>query len=285
MAYVFSLANAKGGCGKTTVALNLAVCCARAGYRTLAIDLDQQGNLSAALGVDLNTLTLTTHRLLVDDHAKVETFLVEVRPRLKLLPNTIDIDADDLLEAKKVNRELTLHRKLKPVLRDFDLVIIDTPPAMRAATLNGLAVADAVIIPIDSSYFALLGLNQLLHVVAAVREAHKPDMVIRALTTLFNRRQNLDKEIRKRVEAFFGPELVLQTVIHKNVGIAEAAAAHKAVAEYSTIASGTFDFTKLTQELTQEIGYESSSTPSTVRKLEQRPPSLQDQTGRHNPGS
>src|SRR4030095_8479469 len=133
MPHVFTLANAKGGCGKSTVALNLAICCARAGYKTLAIDLDQQGNLSAALGTDLNNLPLTTHRLLIDEEADLEKFLVDVRPRLKLLPNTIDIDADDLLEAKKVNRELILRRKLKPVLRDFDFVIIDTPPEMRAA--------------------------------------------------------------------------------------------------------------------------------------------------------
>jgi chromosome partitioning protein len=269
MSQVYTLANAKGGWGKSSVALNLAICCARAGYRTLAVDLDQQGNLSAALGTDLNNLNLTTHRLLVDDDGAIERFLVEVRPRLKLLPNTIDIDADDLLEAKKVNRELILRKKLRPVLRDFDIVIIDTPPAMRAATLNGLAVADVVIIPIDSSYFALLGLNQLLHVVAAIREAHKPDMVIRALTTMFNRRQNLDKEIRKRVEQFFGPELVLETVIHKNVGIAEAAALQKSVVEYSPIASGTFDFTKLTQELIQETVYEERAARRSIGQLEQ----------------
>jgi chromosome partitioning protein len=93
---------------------------------------------------------------------------------------------------------------------------------MRTATLNGLAVADTLIIPVDSSYFALLGLNQLLQVVAAIRAAHKPDMIIRELSTMYNRRQNLDKEIRKRIEEFFGEELVLETVINKNVGIAEA---------------------------------------------------------------
>ena len=108
MTHIYTLANAKGGCGKSTVALNLAVCFARAGHRTLAVDLDQQGNLSAALGADLNQLKLTAHRLLINDEA-----------------------ADDLLEAKKVNRELLLKRKLRPVLRDFDIVVIDTPPAMR----------------------------------------------------------------------------------------------------------------------------------------------------------
>ena len=265
MPHVYTLANAKGGCGKSTVALNLAVCFARAGHRTLAVDLDQQGNLSAALGTDLNQLKLTAHRLLINDEAEIGSFLLEPRPRLKLLPNTIDVEADDLLEAKKVNRELLLRRKLRPVLRDFDIVVIDTPPAMRSATLNGLAVADTVIIPVDgSSYFALLGLNQLLQVVAAVRDAHKPDMVIRALTTMYNRRQNLDKQIRRQVEEFFGPELVLETPIHKNVGIAEAAALHKAVVEYSPVASGTFDFTKLTQELLQETGNEQETARQLV---------------------
>ena len=210
MAHVYTLANAKGGCGKSTVAFNLAVCFSRSDYRTLAIDLDQQGNLSAAFGVDLNELTLTAHRLLIDEQADVTAFLIEPRPRLRLLPNTIDVDADDLLEAKKVNRELLLRRKLKPVMRDFDLVVIDTPPAMRAATLNGLAVADTILVPVDSSYFALLGLNQLLKVVAAIRDAHNPNLVIRALTTMYNRRQNLDKQIRRQVEQFFGPELVLK---------------------------------------------------------------------------
>jgi chromosome partitioning protein len=118
------------------------VCFAKAGYRTLAIDLDQQGNLSAGLGVDLNQLALTAHRLLVNEVPDIQRYLVEIRPQLKLLPNSIDIEADDLLEAKKVNRELLLRRQLKPVLTEFDAILIDTPPAMRAATVNAFVVAD-----------------------------------------------------------------------------------------------------------------------------------------------
>jgi chromosome partitioning protein len=101
MAYVITLANAKGGCGKTTVALNLAICFARAGYRTLAIDLDQQGNLSAGLGVDLNNLSLTAHRLIINEAPEIRRYLFEIRPQLHLLPNSIAIEADDLLETKK----------------------------------------------------------------------------------------------------------------------------------------------------------------------------------------
>ncbi len=256
MAHVFTCTNAKGGCGKTTVTLNLAICFARAGYRTLAIDFDQQGNLSAGLGVDLNKLNLTAHRLIINEAPEIRRYLVEIRPQLHLLPNSIDIEADDLLEAKKVNRELLLRRQLKPILPDFDVVLIDTPPAMRAATVNALVVADTVLLPIDSSAFALLGMNQLIRTIAAISETHNPSLRILVLSTMYNRRQNLDRAIRQEVENFFGSSLVLEAVIHRYVGVAEATAMRKGVVESSETSAATFDFMKLFNELKKEMKHE-----------------------------
>ena len=179
--------------------------------------------------MNLNELSATAHRLLIREVPEIRRYLIEIRPQLHLLPNSIDIEADDLLEAKKVNREVLLRRQLKPVLPDFDVILIDTPPAMRAATVNALVVADTVIIPIDSSSFALLGMNQLLKTIAAISETHNPALKILVLTTLFNRRQNLDREIRQKVVEFFGASLVLESVIHRYVGVAEATAMRKGV--------------------------------------------------------
>ena len=214
---------------------------------------DQQGNRSAGLGVDLNKLGSTAHRLLINEMPDIGRYLVEIRPHLKLLPNSIDIEADDLLEAKKLNRELLLRRQMKPILPEFDVVLIDTPPAMRAATVNALVVADSVIIPIESSSFALLGMNQLLKTIAAISETHNPALKILALTTLFDRRQNLDRIIRQQVEHLFGRSLVLESVIHRHVGVAEAAAMRKGVVENSMTSSATFDFMKLFNELEREM--------------------------------
>ena len=146
--------------------------------------------------------------------------------------------------------------------------MIDTPPAMRAATVNALVVADSVVIPIDSSSLALLGMNneQLLKTIAAISETHNPALKILVLTTMFNRRQNLDKLIRQQVEEFFGPSLVLESVIHRYVDVAEATAMRKGVVENTTASSAAFDFMKLYNELKREMSDEQEK-PRAVKSL------------------
>ncbi len=230
----FTFANAKRGCGKTTVALNLPICFARAGYPTLAIDLDQQVNLSAGLGVDLNKLNPARHPLLINDVPEIHYYLIEIRPRLKLLPNSIDIQADDLLEAKKVNREPLLRRQIRPISSNIDVILIDRPPGMRAVTVNALVIGDSLNFLIDFGSSVLLGTNQLLKTIAAVSEMHNPSLKTLVLPTLSNKRRNLDRLIRLQAQDFFASSLVLESVIHRYIGVAEATAVQKGVVENFT---------------------------------------------------
>src|SRR6185436_8302421 len=148
------LSNHKGGCTKSTTALNIAVTLATTGAKVIAVDLDFQGNLSAALGVDLAELEnskLTTHRLMLDDRADYSKYLINCRPRLDLLPACLDADGESLLDGQIVSRELLLKQKLAPAQPAYDYCVVDTPPSLRIPTLNALAMADLTIVPIESS--------------------------------------------------------------------------------------------------------------------------------------
>ncbi len=172
------LANHKGGCAKTTTALNLAIVLAKQGSRVLSVDLDPQGNLSVALGADLQELEstrCTSHRMMLDTKGDIAAYLMRARPRLDLIPSCLDHDAETLIEGQPVSRDLLLKNRLSSVRSGYDYCVIDTPPSLRAPTLNALAMSDMTIIPIESSMFALVGLTQLMRMVSAVRRAHAPN--------------------------------------------------------------------------------------------------------------
>jgi chromosome partitioning protein len=262
------IANHKGGCAKTTTALNVAATLALTGSRVLAIDLDPQGNLSAALGADLEALEeskLTTHRLMLDERGDYSTYLIKSRPRLELLPACLDADAEAMLDGHQVSRELLLKQKLAPAQPTYDYCVIDTPPSLRVPTLNALAMSDLTIVPVESSMFALLGLTQLLRTIAKVRKLHSPEMSIMALSTMYTARQNLDKTIRARVVEKFTEDFVFQTTIPRTVSIGEAVATLRTVIETSPESQGTFAFRKLVTEIREIFGDE-EERPATARK-------------------
>lgn len=194
------IANHKGGCAKTTTALNLAIVLANQGSRVLAVDLDPQGNLSVALGADLQELEstrCTSHRMMLDTRGDIAAYLMRARPWLDLIPACLDHDAETLIEGQPVSRDLLLKNKLAAVRSGYDYCVIDTPPALRGPTLNALATADMTIIPIESSNFALVGLGQVMRMVAAVRKAHAPKMIIMALSTKYKARQTKPQDHRR----------------------------------------------------------------------------------------
>lgn len=252
-----AIANHKGGCAKTTTALNIAVALAAKGSKVLAVDLDFQGNLSDALGCDLRELEQTrrtVHRLMLDAQADYSGFLETVRPRLDVLPASLDAEAATLLEALGVFRELRLKNKLAPAEKHYDYCVIDTPPALNTSTLNGLVTADLVIVPIETSRFALLGLSQLLSTIHEVRQAHAPNQYVMALSTIHSARQVLDREVRSQVLDTFTEEFVFQTTIPRHVAVGEATASRNAVVETNTSSPATLAFYGLVREIKGLLG-------------------------------
>lgn len=248
-----TIANHKGGVAKTTTALNLAVLLAHQGSRVLACDLDPQGNLSLALGANLQELEethRTSHRLMLSDREDYSVYTVSaVRPRLDLLPACLDHDAESMLLSQRVAGELLLKQKLAAAKRVYDFCVIDTPPSLQTPTLNALALSDLVVIPIETSMFALHGISQLLRTIGQVRRIHAPQQIIMALSTLHNARQKLDRDVREQVIAKFGSDFVFNTSIPRLVAVGEATAQLQAVVESQPESPATFAFHKLVAEV------------------------------------
>lgn len=252
------IANHKGGCAKTTTALNLAIVLASQGSRVLAVDLDPQGNLSVALGADLQELEstrCTSHRMMLDARGDSAAYMMRARPRLDLIPACLDHDAETLIEGQPVSRDLLLKGKLTALRSGYDYCVIDTPPALRAPTLNALAVSDMTIIPIESSNFALVGLGQVMRMVAAVRKAHAPRMIIMALSTKYKARQTVDKEVRAQIEAMFKTN-VFEIWIPEAAAVNQATGIGKSVYESNIASPAALAFFNLANEIRERFGDE-----------------------------
>lgn len=262
---IITIANAKGGTGKTTVSLNLAACLAHHhGKRVLAVDLDSQGNLGIGLGIDPRQLTHTAYHLLTAESPDMRDYIKPLSENLHVIPNAISADLENRLESSH-NRDSLLRQRLRNLKGRYDFVVIDTPPAMRTATMNAIVAADEVIVVVDCGYYALYGLTDLMRQIARVRDAYeKTEIVIRGLLNLYNRGQNLDRDVRRDVTEFFGG-LMINTVIHKNVRIAESASAALPIIKFDSSASGTFDFLKLSKELLNE--YEPQEEVRTTKRI------------------
>jgi chromosome partitioning protein len=266
-------ANNKGGCGKTTCALNVAVALANKGFRVLAVDIDPQGNLSAALGADLNSLDdpddalyrRTSLRLLLDAQADYSNFLLSARRRLDLIPAVVDDDAKKLLEAYDVSRELLLKEKLAAARNVYDYCVVDTPPDTGAPTLNGLAMSDLTIVPINAGKFGLVGLNQLLRKIAKIRMSSAPNMMVMALSALFVQRELLHQQTRQTVLNKFSEDFVFQSTIPRLAAIEQASSNNKSVMEYEPESQGAFAYLKLVAEILEVFGDEQQTQSGTGR--------------------
>ncbi len=225
-ALVIGMVNQKGGCGKTTTAVNLSASLAAAGHSTLLIDLDPQANATFSLGVDPGTLERTVYHVLVDpDHEDGLPLASIIRPtsvkRLEVAPSSIDLAAAELELAARIGRENSLRRRVAPLRDRYEFMLIDTPPSLGLLTLNALVACDSIIVPIQTHYYALLGMRQLLRTIKMVKDelGHTVE-ILGVLPTMYDSRTTISKEIVAGIHDFF-PKKVFQTTVHFNIKLVE----------------------------------------------------------------
>jgi chromosome partitioning protein len=241
-------ANQKGGVGKTTTVVNLASYLAIAGDRVLIIDLDPQGNATSGLGVDRSGLERSTYDSIVDGAALQAVVLRDVSDGLDLAPATIALAGADVELAGVTARERRLRRLLEPIVDDYDVVLIDCPPSLGLLTVNALTAADAVLIPLQSEYYALEGLTQLLATIDLVRDHLNPRLSIDGVVvTMADPRTNLSADVEAEARAHLG-NAVYRTVIPRSVRLSEAPSHGKSIATYAPDSRGGTAYAAFAQE-------------------------------------
>src|SRR5215217_6021568 len=255
---VITIANQKGGVGKTTSAVNLGVALALYGLRTLVIDLDPQGNTSTALGVDHTVGTPSIYDALVGDSTLTEVVHpTTATPNLRCVPATIDLAGAEIELVSVVAREHRLRRAIEAHISALapeerpHYVLIDCPPSLGLLTLNALVAGDEVLIPIQCEYYALEGLGQLLNNIDLVRQHLNPGIAVRTiLLTMYDGRTKLADQVADEVRNHFG-ELVLQAVIPRNVRVSEAPGYGQSVLTYDPGSRGSTSYVEAARELAQ----------------------------------
>ena len=254
-AKIVAMCNQKGGVGKTTSTINLGASLAEYGRRVLLVDLDPQGALSAGLGVAHNDLELTVHNLLVEPRVSIDDVLMRTRVEgLDLLPSNIDLSAAEIQLVTEVGREQTLGRVLHPVLDRYDYVLIDCQPSLGLLTVNALACADGVVIPMECEYFSLRGLALLTDTVDKVRDRLNQRLSLYGIVvTMFDARLLHSRQVMARVVEVFG-DLVYDTVINRTVRFPDASVAGEPITTWAPKSGGAEAYRAMAREVIHRSG-------------------------------
>ncbi|MBU0558901.1 MAG: AAA family ATPase [Bacteroidetes bacterium] len=247
MSKIISIANQKGGVGKTSTAINLSASIAAAEHKTLVIDIDPQANSTSGLGISKEENSV--YEVLVGIENPDDCIISTYMPFLDILPSNINLVGAEIELVSIIQRERKLREAILPLKEKYEYIFIDCPPSLGLLTLNALTASDTVIIPVQCEYFALEGLGQLLNTINIVKREYNPELTIEGvLLTMFDSRLNLSNQVKDEVIKYFGKK-VFDTVINRNVRIAEAPSHAKPVILYDSISIGSQNYMALASEL------------------------------------
>jgi chromosome partitioning protein len=253
MGIIYTLANQKGGVGKTTTVVNLGAYLAEAGKRVLLVDIDSQANATSSLGIDKNNISGGIYETLLQTALDPGYILFNTRLKLWVLPSSPSLAGAEIELVNMKSRERRLEQALTSVTNKFDYILIDCPPSLGLLTLNGLTAAkDGIIIPVQCEYLALEGLGQLTYTLDRIRTSIFPDLKVRGvIMTMFDSRTNLANDVVEEVKKYF-PGLVFNAIIPRSVRLAEAPSYGVPISIYDPNSSGAITYKALAQEILEK---------------------------------
>lgn len=253
MAKVIAITNQKGGVGKTTTTINLGAALGQYKQRVLIIDIDSQGNATQGLGInklDLQRANKTTRSMLLEINKGIEEFIVQTNfKNLSIIGADQDLASFEFDYKGDMKKDLILKSKIAPILDKYDYILIDCPPTLNTLTLNGMAAANSVLIPVQSEFYALEGMTQLLNSVQLCKKHLNPSLKIEGiLLTMFTTNTNLSESVKNEVIKYFD-KFVYKTVIRRNISLAEAPSYGRPIFYYDKRSKGAIDYNSLAKEV------------------------------------
>jgi chromosome partitioning protein len=257
MGLIYTIANQKGGVGKTTSTINLGAFLAYFGKKVLLVDIDPQSNATSSVGIDKLTVKGGTYQALLEDKSIREFILHNPKLNLSILPASPDLAGAEVELVNEVGREGLLKRKLLPLAEDFDYILIDCPPSLGLLTLNGLVAAvNGILIPVQCEYLAMEGLGDLISTIDRVRRVISPDLIIRGvILTMYDTRTNLANDVVQEVRKHF-QDKVFNTIVPRSIRLAEAPSYGVPISLYSPDSVGAKAYESLARELLEGDGHQ-----------------------------
>lgn len=246
---IMAIANQKGGVGKTTTVVNLSACLGEVGKKVLVVDADAQGNTTSGLGLEKNSIEKTLYNLLLGEISTIDAIQETVADNVYIIPSNMNLSGAEIELVALEEREYIMRKCLSKAKEDYDFVIIDCPPSLGIVTINALAAADTVLVPVQCEYFALEGMEQLFHTITLVQSRLNPGLEIEGVAfTMFDSRTNLSLEVVEEVKKVLKPDMY-SSIIPRNVRLGEAPSYGLPITIYDTKSKGAESYRELAEKV------------------------------------